>query len=126
MSLATMVGRLLERGGILGGLLDSETVSKSELSLGGLGGSWTELELFSLGSLGVRLLEKGSAGSSDSLLRSVFIFPEEFPSGSSLSKVASLPWLVMLGIGATLAASISLNFKVLVFRRAGSSLTEVG
>ena len=91
MSSATMEGRLLEQGGILGGLLDSELVSESELSLGGRGGSQTELELFSLGSLGVRFLGKGSAGSSDSLLRSVFIFLEEFPCGSSLSKAASLP-----------------------------------
>src|ERR1700691_4318160 len=121
-----MEGRLLEWGGILGGRLDSESVSESELLLGGPGGGRTELELFSLGFLGVRLLEKRSAGSSDSLLRSVFIFPEEFPCGSSLSKVASLSWLVMLVIGVTLAASTSSNFKVLVFQRAGSSLTEVG
>ena len=44
MSLATMVGRLLEQGGILGGLLDSESVSESELLLGGPGGGWTDFE----------------------------------------------------------------------------------
>ena len=63
-------------------------------------------------------------GCSDSLLHSAFDFPEEFPSGSSSSKEVSLPWLVMLGMGAILVASASSNFKVF-FRGAGSSLTEV-
>ena len=44
MSLATTEGCLLEWEGILGGFLGSELVSKSELSLGGLGGGQTDFE----------------------------------------------------------------------------------
>ena len=64
-------GRLLERGGILGSFLGSESVSESELLLGGPGGNQADFEslgIFSLGSSGVYFLEKRSAGSSDSLL----------------------------------------------------------
>ena len=57
-------------------------------------------------------------GCSDSLLCSAFDFLEEFPSGLSSSKEASLPWLVMLGMGVILVASASSNFKVF-FSRSG-------
>ena len=104
-------------------------MSKSELLLGGLGGGRADFESlgrFSLGSLGVCFPEKGLTGSCGPLLSSIFTFLAEFPSGPSLSKVASLPWRVMLGIGMILVALAFSNFKVLVFPGVENSLMELG